>query len=204
MARKQNRDLGGTAHEYRSADISIVSAYDEEREHRQLVEGYAAVVESPAVICSIDGIQYMEVIDKHAFDDCDFSDVPFKYNHNDSCMVLARTRNNTLQLSVDERGLRIVADLAKTSTGKDLYELIKRGDIDKMSFGFTVKEDSYDSITHTRRILKIDKIWDVSAVDVPAYSETSIQARNYFSMQNELAEQEQLRQMRKKLYLLTY
>ena len=204
MARKQNRDLGGTAHEYRSADISIVSAYDEEREHRQLVEGYAAVVESPAVICSIDGIQYMEVIDRHAFDDCDFSDVPFKYNHNDSCMVLARTRNNTLQLSVDERGLRIVADLAKTSTGKDLYELIKRGDIDKMSFGFTVKEDSYDSITHTRRILKIDKIWDVSAVDVPAYSETSIQARNYFSAQNELAKQEQLKKMRRKLYLLTY
>ena len=73
-----------------------------------------------------------------------------------------------------------------------------------MSFGFTVKEDSYDSITHTRRILKIDKIWDVSAVDVPAYSETSIQARNYFSAQNELAKQEQLKKMRRKLYLLTY
>jgi hypothetical protein len=113
------------------------------------------------------------------------SDVPFKYNHSDSFMIMARTRNQTLQLIRDDNGLKIRAQLADTTDGRDLYELIKRGDVDKMSFAFTVRGDSYDNKTRTRTIQDIDKLFDVSAVDFPAYDTTSISARSFFELESE-------------------
>ena len=98
---------------------------------------------------------------------------------------MARTRNNTLQLTIDEFGLFIRAELADTTTGNDLYKLIKRGDIDKMSFAFTVLEDTYDRESRTRAINKIDKLFDVAAVDLPAYDGTSINARSFFELERE-------------------
>lgn len=201
MDKKQNK-------EYRSS----VLAADQAEENQLVVSGYAAVVEQPTVICEIDGVQYFEIIDKDAFVGTDLSDVPFKYNHSEDFLVLARTRNKTLQLSIDNKGLFVTADLAPVQAGKDLYGLIQRGDIDKMSFGFTVAQDSYDSQTRTRRILKIDKVWDVSAVDTPAYDGTSIEtddgagisARDYFSAQNEMEKCLKEEQIRKKLLLMTF
>lgn len=191
--------------EYRSATLAATDTKD-----KQLVEGYAAVFEQPAIIYSCDGIDYKEIIDKDAFVGTDLSDVPFKYNHSDNFLVLARTRNKTLTLTVDNMGLKISADLAPVQAGKDLYNLIKRGDIDKMSFAFMVAQDSYDTATHTRRILKFDKIYDVSAVDMPAYNGTSIDvapgaassARSYFSAQIE--SEKMATEKRKRLYLLTF
>ena len=77
-----------------------------------VVEGYAAVTESITTLYEIDGVEYKEIIDSRAFDNCDMTDVPFKYNHSDDFLVLARTRNKTLELTVDERGLKVRAKLA--------------------------------------------------------------------------------------------
>ncbi len=153
-----------------------------------------------------DGLKYYEVIARGALDGADLKDVPFKYNHSDAVMVMARTRNKTLELIPDDQGLLIRAKLANTTAGRDLYELIKRGDIDKMSFAFKVAEDSYDRETRTRKILKIKRIWDVSAVDTPAYSDTFIAARSYFEAQAEAERRaaEAAEELRKRLLLKTY
>jgi len=154
-----------------------------------IVEGRAIVYESPTVLYEIDGVRYHEVIARGALDGADLRDVPFKYNHSDNVMVMARTRNKTLELIPDEQGLLVRAKLANTTAGRDLYELIRRGDVDKMSFAFTVGEDSYDRDTRTRRILKFKRIWDVSAVDTPAYQDTHISARSWFEAQAEAERQ---------------
>jgi len=171
-----------------------------------VVEGYAVTYDQPTVMFSDNGIDYYEVIQKGALDNADLSDVPFKYNHSDSVMIMARTRNKTLQLSIDDTGLFIRANLANISVGKDLYELIKRGDIDKMSFAFTVADggDTFDIKTRTRIITAIDKIYDVSAVDIPAYDSTTISARSYFETQKELQKQIENEKIKKELILKTY
>ena len=131
------------------------------------------------------------------------SDVIFNYNHGGK--VVARLRNKTLQLSLADDGLDIEANLSGTAEGRNLYEEIKGGYIDKMSFSFTIEESSYNVDTHTRTITKIKKLYDVSAVDIPAYNETSISARGFFEEEHskEFAALEQARR-RKKLVALTY
>lgn len=175
----------------------IRAAQDPQPEEERLVEGYAVVFDSPTVLWDDGDIQYKEVVDRNALAGADLSDVPFKYNHSDDVMVMARTRNKTLVLNIDDKGLKIRAQLANTTTGNDMFELIKRGDIDKMSYAYTVSEDSYDRETHTRRILKIKKLYDVSAVDLPAYDQTSISARDYFKAKadGEKQAQEEQRQI---------
>lgn len=170
----------------REIRIAEIRALDPDPEQNELrVEGRALVYDSPTVMYEFDGVKYYEVIARGALDGADLRDVPFKYNHSLDVMVMARTRNQTLELIPDDQGLLVRANLANTTSGRDLYELIRRGDIDKMSFAFTVEEDSYNRDTHTRKITKFRRIWDVSAVDTPAYSDTSISARSYFEAQAE-------------------
>lgn len=171
-----------------------------------IVEGRAIVYDTPALVWDWDGVKYYEIIARGALDGADMNDVPFKYNHSDSVMVMARTRNKTLSLNTDEHGLMVNAALADTSTARDLYALIKRGDVDKMSFAFTVAEESYDKETRTRKILRFKKIWDVSAVDTPAYADTFISARTYFEAQADAERQaaEAAEVARKRLKLRTY
>ena len=103
------------------------------------------------------------------------SDVVLRYNHNDSFMVLARTRNKSLNLSVDDKGLFMDATLQDDITEhKNIYNAIKSGLIDKQSFAFTVEEDDYDYETDTRTIKKIGKVFDVSVVDQPFYNDTDV------------------------------
>lgn len=133
------------------------------------IKGYAAVFNSPETY------DYTEVIDSKAFDETDMSDVVLRYNHNDSFMVLARTRNKSLTLDVDDKGLMIDATLQDDITDhKNIYNAIKSGLIDKQSFAFTVEEDNYDYDTDTRTILKIGKLFDVSVVDQPFYNATDV------------------------------
>jgi len=162
-----------------------VRAIQEPDNDEMIVEGYAVRFDEPTMLYEYEGTKYYEVIDRMALDQADLSDVPFKYNHSDNVMIMARTRSKTLKLSIDDRGLFIRASLANTTGGRDLYELIKRGDIDKMSFAFTVREDSYDRETRTRTIRSIDKLWDVAAVETPAYDTTSISARSFFDLERE-------------------
>lgn len=163
--------------EYRALqDFSLVPREGENDAYR--VKGTAVVFNSPTCLYECDGVKYYEVIDRHAFDGCDMSDVIFNYNHGGK--VVARLRNKTLTLSVTDRGLDMEADLSGTAAGRDLYEEIDGGYIDKMSFSFSVREAKYDTLTHTRTITKIRKLYDVSAVDIPAYEDTSISARAFF------------------------
>ena len=188
--------------EYRSLqDFRLVPREEGSEEYR--VKGTAVVFDTPTVLFVCDGIEYKEIIDRHAFDGCDLSDVIFNYNHGGK--VVARLRNKTLALHVTERGLEVEADLSGTQAGRELYEEIDGGYIDKMSFSFSVREAKYDSVTHTRTITKVKKLYDVSAVDIPAYEETSISARSFFTEEHgkELAALEQARR-RKKIIALTY
>lgn len=144
--------------------------------NEMIVQGQAVTFESETVLFKCGNTEYKEVIDRNAFNETDMTDVIFNYNHGGK--VVARTRNNTLKLSIDSNGLNIEARLDGTEEGRRLYEEIKGGYIDRMSFCFTVKEESYNQETHTWRVLKIDKLYDVSAVDFPAYDTTSISARS--------------------------
>jgi hypothetical protein len=185
--------------------LAELRALDTAGEGEMIVEGRAIVYDSPTVLYEWDGIKYYEVIARGALDGADLSDVPFKYNHSDAVMVMARTRNKTLELIPDDQGLLIRAKLANTTAGRDLYELIRRGDIDKMSFAFTVSEESYDRDTRTRTIIKFKKIWDVSAVDTPAYADTFISARSWAEAEAERERKElESSKLRKRLIALTY
>ena len=133
------------------------------------IKGYAAVFNSPETY------SYTEVIDEKAFDEADMSDVVLRYNHNDSFMVLARTRNKSLNLNVDEKGLFMDATLQDNITEhKNIFNAIASGLIDKQSFAFTVEEDDYDYDTDTRTIKRIGKVFDVSVVDQPFYNATDV------------------------------
>ena len=133
------------------------------------IKGYAAVFNSPETY------GYTEVIAPTAFDNADMSDVVLRYNHEDTFMVLARTRNNSLKLSVDDKGLYIDATLQDNITQhRDIYNAIDSGLIDKQSFAFIVDEDNYDYDTDTRTITKIGKVFDVSVVDQPFYNATDV------------------------------
>ena len=184
--------------EYRALqNFSLIPREGEDDAHR--VRGTAVVFNSPTCLYECDGVKYYEVIDRHAFDGCDMSDVIFNYNHGGK--VVARLRNKTLALSIDDRGLHVEADLSGTAAGRDLYEEIDGGYIDRMSFSFRVRESKYDTATHTRTITKISKLYDVSAVDIPAYEETSISARSFFEVEhsNEVKALEQAARRRRLL-----
>lgn len=190
--------------------MALLDPASENEENKQLVEGYAAVFNQRTLIWESEwsGWKYMEVIDRNAFDGADMSDTVFKYNHGDIAMVLARASNNTLTMNTDDKGLRISADIIDTNSGTDVYKLIKRGDLNKMSFAFSVKnertEADRENKIYTRTITAFDKIYDVAVVDVPAYDGTSIQARSkeYFVDLEKGLQEKQKR--RKKLYLMTY
>lgn len=166
------------------------------------VEGYATTFDDPYVMYEFDdGTKYYERIDRHALDGADLSDVIMQYDH---CgRVYARNSNNTLKLTADDKGLLISADLSKTELARGLYEDISAGMINKMSWAFTVAEDNYDRATHTRTILRIKKVYDVSAVSIPANEDTTIAARNYANGRRDAEQQEQLEKRARVLKLLT-
>ena len=181
----KKKDITKRTKQIRTMNINIANRNFDEKTEKMIVEGYAVRFNDPTVLFEIDGVEYKEVINPDALSHTDLSDVPFKYNHSDNVMIMARTRSKTLTLNVDSEGLFIRAELANTSTGRDLYELIKRGDIDKMSFAFTISDENYDVETHTYTIRAIDKLFDVAAVDFPAYENTSISARKKSALELE-------------------
>ena len=163
------------------------------------VEGYAARFNSPTVLFELDGTAYWEVIAPGAFDGADMEDVIFNYNHTGN--VIARTRNGTLELTTDEEGLRMRARVDGTAAGRQLYEEISGGYVDRMSFAFTIQEESYDSVEHLWTIQKVTRLYDVSAVDIPAYDDTSIAARRAAVEDSQRAHQAALALDKRKLKL---
>ncbi|MCQ2437701.1 MAG: HK97 family phage prohead protease [Clostridia bacterium] len=172
--------------EYRNIPIGNICVRSaEDAQDSYIVEGYATTFGTVYRLC--DGRYYKidETIDPNAFDGCDMTDVIVQYDHHGR--VFARTGNGTLHLSVDAKGLKCVIDLGGTTIGRQLYEEIKGGYTTKMSFGFIVAEDQRtetedhenDVVTILRRITRISKLFDVSAVSLPANDATEISARSY-------------------------
>ena len=154
---------------------------DENEEHGHFLSGTPIVYDART-----DLGWYDEIIEAGALDEADLKDVRFLINHNTDMIPLARSRNNnensTMQMSVDENGMNIRVDLdtENNAEAKSLYSAVERGDLDGMSFMFTVDGDKWDDIESdhpTRTITKLGKVFEVSAVTFPAYEQTSITAR---------------------------
>lgn len=150
---------------------------------KKVVEGYATTFNEPYVLYEDEEMRILEQVDAGAFIGADMSDVIMQYDHRGH--VFARIRNNTLDVRTDAKGLFISADLSGTEIGRQLYTEIKGGYTDKMSFAFTVTDENIDRRTEgktrivTRTITKIGKLYDVSAVSVPANDGTTISARSF-------------------------
>jgi len=175
--KKQIIDKRSKNNYIRMADIQAAEPASTD-DGKMIVEGLAVVFDQPTVLFKLDdGTEIKEVIERGALDNTDVSDCFFKYNHSNHTMGMARVKNGTLQLEIRDEGLFIRAELADTTAGRDLYELVKRGDIDKMSFAFDIEEEEFDQEQYMFRVKKISKLWDVAAVNVPAYDGTRIYAR---------------------------
>jgi len=168
--------------ETRLADVTL-----EETDGKMILEGYALTFNSETLIGD-DDYGFIEVIDATALTETKMKDVPMKYNHMDSFLILARTRNKSLTLTIDNIGLKVRAELLDTHTNQDIYKMVRSGLLDKMSFAFTVDEQVWnrEGDTPKRTITKINRLYDVSVVDTPAYDSTSIYARSLESMELEL------------------
>lgn len=154
-----------------------------EQEERKVVRGYATTFNEPYTLINNDEFELREVVDPDAFSNTDMSDVIMQYDHEGR--VFARIKNNTLTVTPDDHGLLIEADLGGTELGRQLYEEIRGGYTDKMSFGFTVSaEESTREVDergrdiYLRRITGVGKLYDVSAVSIPANTATSISVRS--------------------------
>ena len=169
----------------------------ENDENKMLIEGYAITFEQPATH-EYGGRKFTETIKRGALDKADMKDVPMRYNHNDNVMIMARTRNKSLRLVVDEKGLKVEADLIDTQSNRDIYKAIQEGLIDKMSFAFTVADKgdkwSFGDKETTREVTDIAKLWDVSCVDTPFYDSTSIYARSLELLDSEKRRLDSLRE----------
>ena len=167
-------------------------------EDEMIVEGYATTFNQPYELWSLDGYTVMEQVDARAFDGCDMSDVIMQYDHHGR--VFARNRNGTLDLSPDQHGLKTIGKLGGTELGRQVYQEVKGGYSDRMSFSFTVEQDSrvvtedHDTghITVLRTIQKIKKLYDVSIVSIPANDATEIFARGMADGEIGWAQQELL------------
>lgn len=168
---------------FREMEVRALTA-DEGGEDSYLVEGYATTFNQPYVLWQEEGFILLEQVDRHAFDNTDMTDVIMQYDH---CgRVFARKSNGTLALTIDDHGLKVRADLSGTDIGRQLYQEIKGGYTTKMSFGFIIDEggdrrettEEDGKVTIVRTITAIRKLFDVSAVSLPANDATAISARN--------------------------
>jgi len=198
--------------EYRDMTMEIRTAKNEEApEERKVVTGYASTFNEPYTLYENDDWRFNEVVDARAFDNTDMSDVIMQYDHEGR--VFARMSNNTLTVIPDERGLLIEADLGGTELGRQLFEEIRGGYTNKMSFGFTVDgeevrdmKDADGKDLTVRTITSVRKLYDVSAVSLPANDATSISVRTLTDgeierIQAERLEAEALELRRRKLLM---
>ena len=170
------QDKINNGREYRKMELNI------QEPESYNVRGYATTFNEKYTLFEDRDFRIDEQVDPHAFDECDMRDVIFQYDHEGR--VFARTSNDTLKLTPDAHGLEVNAFLGGTEIGRNLYEEIKGGYTSKMSFGFHVEADDIKEeevegkVIYTRTIKKINKLYDVSAVSLPANDGTEISARS--------------------------
>jgi uncharacterized protein len=171
------------------------------------VEGYATTFDDPyELFTDEDGWKYVEIIDRHALDGADMSDVIFQYDHEGR--VYARNSNNTLYLEPNDHGLFIAADLSRTTLAREMHEDIAAGNVTRMSWAFIPLEETYtedrENKVLTTRITRVGKVFDVSAVSYPADPNTEISARHLLNGEMEArrlreSRQRELVRMRKEV-----
>ena len=168
--------------EYRDFTLAVVSDEAAEQE-KKIVRGYASVFNHPYTLYEDRDMVIQEQVSETAFNDADMGDVILQYNHEGR--VFARTKNGTLTVTPDKKGLAVQADLGGTTIGEQLFEEIRGGYTTQMSYGYTVngaewtKRELEDGrILELRTITSIDKVYDVSAVSIPANDATTISVRN--------------------------
>ena len=137
-----------------------------------LIEGKAIAFNDKTLLFSDGETNYYEMIDSHALDGVDLSNVYLYYNHAEK--ALSRTKNNTLQLEAKSDGLYFKAKLIDTSYGRDIYKMVQDGLVDKCSFAFTINDEDFDEKTNTFIVNKINKLFEISLVDIPAYEDTNV------------------------------
>lgn len=157
-----------------------------DEEDKMIVEGYPIVFDKETKIDGWFGSFY-EKVDRHAFDDADMSDVCLKYNHNDNFLIMARTRNKSLTLTPDEKGVFMHAELIDTTENRDVYKMVKSGLLTEGSFAFTIASDKEDFVGDDihRTILSVGKLFDVAICPNGAYGDlTEIYARSYEALES--------------------
>lgn len=164
--------------EYRALQPLAIQEQNKRFDTDYYVEGYAAKYAPYTLWEDEDGPIY-EQFDRNAFVGCDMTDIIMQYDHEGK--VYARMRNNTLIVEADDTGLFVAADLSKSEASRQMYEEISNGLVDRMSWGFIPGEYNYDKKTRTITHTKVKKIFDVSAVSIPANDNTNIQARSVFN-----------------------
>ena len=192
-------------------EVRLANVEFTETEDKMILEGYAIMFNSETIIGD-EEYGFTEVIDRNALTDTLLKDVPMKYNHLDSYLIIARTKNKSLTLTVDNIGLKVHAELIDTQTNQDIYKMVRSGLLDKMSFAFTVEEQTWnrEGKLPKRTVTKIGRLYDVSVVDTPAYDATSIYARSIDAMELELKtmdleeQNKKLDVLKKKVKLKTY
>ena len=168
-----------------------------------IIGGYAIVFNQKTLLYEYDGRKYYEIIDPKALRGVDLSDVVLRYNHNDNVMIMAGTKNKSLELTVDGTGLMFKAKLANTTAGRDLYEMTQSGLTNKMSFAFHRAEDKIDLEGRDRivTITKFSKIIEISCVDFPAYKGTSCYTINpeIENLKRQIREKSELEEMKSEM-----
>lgn len=175
----------------------VIEVTAEENESGSVITGRPIVFDSLTNIGEFD-----EIIERGALNSTDLTDVRFLVNHDLSKIPLARSRrnngNSTMTLTVDEQGMfiRAILDTENNADAQALYSAVQRGDISGMSFLFSVTDERWENLESehpTRHILAIGAVIEVSAVTFPAYSSTSISARNREALENARAALENAR-----------
>ena len=177
--------------ETRIAEIRAASQDD-----ALILEGRAIVFDQATTIHDPAG-SYTEIIRRGALDGADLSDVRLLFNHDLNRVPLARSPK-TMSLKVDPAGMTIRAALPNTESAREVYESVKRHDLTGMSFAFKVPDDGsrYDPKTNTREITKIEKVYECSVVQFPAYGQTSVEARSAITEgQKRLGQLQKLREV---------
>lgn len=171
--------------EYRNFEVRALETEqtEEGQEQKKVVRGYASTFENAYTLYDDGEYVIREIIDSHAFDDTDMEDVIMQYDHEGR--VFARASNGTLRVNVDEVGVAIEADLGGTELGRQIYDEVRGGYTNKMSVGMKIdrsrdvwtSEQLNGKTVETRRVMRVARLYDVSAVSIPANDATSISVR---------------------------
>ena len=167
---------------------SNVEIRQDEETKTMIIEGYFLKFDKRTLIGDKE-YGFYETIEKGSLDKTDMRKVPLKYNHNDSYLALASTKNGSLELTVDDVGLRGKAELLDIPSHREIYEMVRSGLISECSFAFTLDLDkgsiwNWEPKIPERSILKIDRLFDVSIVDLGAYEDTEIYARSFNELED--------------------